>query len=227
MAQYFKTWWTIIFQPIYFYAKLKEESWQDDSLTFLLSTSWILGFVATLIVFVIQYVPIGGTLVEGIAGFKFILILPVLFALAFVFFLITFLILGGAFTCAFFVLFYSTATTLNQIYSLLGGKGSLNRMIQSVFYSSAVSLVALLILFLMVLTRYAGMDFMLFRYGYNFLYFSMLLYIYGLLAVAGRLNYKISKAKSFLGAIAPIIVLLIFGLIFDKIALPKLQSWIT
>ncbi|OGC07898.1 hypothetical protein A3F86_03140 [candidate division WOR-1 bacterium RIFCSPLOWO2_12_FULL_45_9] len=171
--------------------------------------------------------PIGGTLVEGIAGFKFILILPVLFALAFVFFLITFLILGGAFTCAFFVLFYSTATTLNQIYSLLGGKGSLNRMIQSVFYSSAVSLVALLILFLMVLTRYAGMDFMLFRYGYNFLYFSMLLYIYGLLAVAGRLNYKISKAKSFLGAIAPIIVLLIFGLIFDKIALPKLQSWIT
>jgi hypothetical protein len=224
---YFKNWWTIIFRPIYFYTKLKEESWKEKSLTFFLITSWILALAATLMIFIIQYIPIGSTLVEGIRGFKFIVVLPVLLTLIFVFFVITFLILGGLFTCAFFVLFYLAAFVLHYTYLFLGGKGSLNRIIQSSLYSSAVILAGVLIPFMMILTKYAGLGFSLFRGGFNFIYFLILLYAYGLWAVAGRKTYGVARWVAFVGAVLPVIILLIFGILFDKIALSKLQPWIS
>jgi hypothetical protein len=68
---------------------------------------------------------------------------------------------------------------------------------------------------------------MLFRAGFGFIYFLVLIYVYGLWAVAGRKTYGVPKWKAFLGAIVPIIILLIFGVLFDKIALPKLEPWIS
>ncbi|MFH1683302.1 MAG: YIP1 family protein [Candidatus Margulisiibacteriota bacterium] len=224
---YCNTWWTIILRPIYFYTKLKEEDWKEKSLTFLLITSWLLALAATLVIFVIQYVPIGGTLVEGVIGIKFVIILPVLLTLAFVFFIITFLILGGLLTLSFFLMFYIMGYLLHYVYKLLGGKGSLNRMIQSSFYSSAVIAGGMLICLLMLLTRFAGLDFLLFRYGFNTIYFLMTLYVYGLWAVAGRKTYGVPKWKAFAGAIIPGLAMLIFGFLFDKIALSYLQPWIS
>ncbi|MFC1637729.1 hypothetical protein ACFL1W_01780 [Candidatus Margulisiibacteriota bacterium] len=227
IRKYLGTWWTIIFRPIYFYTKLKEEDWKEGALTFFLISSWLLALAATLVIFVLQYIPIGSTLVEGVAGFKFIIILPVLLTLIFVFFVVTFLILGGFFAAAFFIMFYLVGIVLHYTYLFLGGKGSLNRMVQSALYSSAVLLVGLVILFMTILTKYAGLDFMLFRAGFNFFYFLMLLFAYGLWAVAGRKTYGVAKWQAFLGAVAPVIILLIFGLLFDKIALSKLQPWIS
>jgi hypothetical protein len=224
---YAKNWWTIVLRPIYFYTKLKEEDWKEKALSFFLITSWILALAAALVIFVVQYWPIGSTLVEAISGFKFIIILPILITLSFVFILITFMILGGLFTVAFFIMFYLVGLLLHYVYLFMGGRGSLNRMIQSTFYSSAAFIGAILIFLLMILTRYAGLDFPLFRAGVNFIYFLILLYIYGLWAVAGRKTYGVPRWKAFAGALVPIIILLIFGVLFDKIALLKLQPWIT
>jgi len=220
-------WWTVIIRPIYFYTKLKEEDWREKALTFFLINSWILAVVATLVIFIVQYVPIGSTLVEGLSGFKFVLILPVLLTLAFVFFLITVLILAGMFASAFFVLFYLAGYLLHYTYVILGGKGSLNRMLQSMFYSSAAITFGVIVLFLMILTGFGILDFSLFRVGLGFIYFLILLYIYGLWAVAGRKTYGVPRWKAFLGAVIPVIILLIFGIVFDKIALPKLEPWIS
>ncbi|MBU0671793.1 MAG: YIP1 family protein [Candidatus Margulisbacteria bacterium] len=227
IRNYFSTWWMVMLRPIYFYTKLKEADWKEQSLTFLLLTTWLLSFVATLVIFIVQYVPIGSTLVEGIEGLKFIIILPVLITLALVFFAITLLILGGLLTFAFFLMLYLIGILLNYVYLLLGGKGSLNRMIQSLFYSSAVILIGVAIFLLILLTKYAGLDYTLFRYGYNSIYYLLLLYMYGLWAVAGRKTYNVPKWKAFVGAAVPIIVMLIFGILFDKIALSRLQPWIT
>lgn len=227
IRDYLEIWWTILVRPIYFYAKMKDDSWQGKSLSFFLVASWILAFAATIIVFVVQYIPVGSTLVEGISGFKFITILPVLLTLMFVFFSITLLISGGFFVFTFFILFYFVALMLHYIYMFLGGKGNLRHMVQSVLYSSAVLLFAILLLSLIILTKYAGLDFSLFRAGFNFFYFLILLYVYGLWAVAGRKTYGVSKWKAFAGALVPVLLLLIFGILFDKIALCKLQSWIT
>jgi len=227
IKDYWDNCYAIIVRPIYFYTKLKDESWKEASLTFLLQTSWILGFLATIVVFILQYLSVGGALLEGISGFKIIIILPVLLALIFVFFLITFLILGGLFAFSFFLLLCLVSIILHYTYLFLGGKGNLNRTLISSLYSGAVLLAGAFVFVLMIFTKYGGLDFSLFRVGYNFIYFLMLLYIYGLWAIAGRKTYGISRTKAFLGAAVPIIVLLIFGVLFDKIALSKLQPWIS
>jgi len=227
MKKYLANWWTIIIRPIYFYTKLKEESWQEQALTFFLITAWILGLVAALTVFVVQYIPIGNTLVEGFAGYKFVLILPVLITLALVFFMITFLILGGFFSFVFFVAFFLIGYLLHYVYHLLGGKGHLNRMIQSMLYSSAILVMVGLTILLIIPTRFGALDYSIFRVGFNLIYYFILLYIYGLWAIAGRKTYGVPRWKAFLGAMVPIIILLIFGVLFDKIALPILQPWIS
>jgi len=223
---YFETWWMIIARPIYFYTKLKEESWKEKSLTFLLIGSWILAAAAALAIFIVQFVPIGSTLVEGITGLKFLIILPVLITLVLVFYLITFLILGGVLVGVFGVAFYVLGFILHYTYLLLGGKGNLNRMIQSSLYSSAVVLVGVFPVLFAVMTRYNLLDLSLFRVGYNLVYYLTVLFVYGLWAVAGRKAYGVPKWKAFLGALLPVIFLLIAGILFDKIALLRLEKWI-
>ncbi|MFH1542397.1 MAG: YIP1 family protein [bacterium] len=227
IISYFRKWWTIIIRPIYFYTKLKDQDWREGAMSFFLVTAWILGFFATLLVFVIQYIPVGSTLVSGVSGAKLVIVLPVLLTLILVFFGITFLILGGLFSFAFFVLLYLVAWCLHYVYMFLGGKGNVNRMLQCTLYSGAIVLAGLIILFLMALTKYAGLPFDLFKAGYNFFYLMILIYVYGLWAVAGRKVYNVPKWKAFAGAIVPIFALLIFGFVFDKMVLPKLQPWIT
>ena len=227
MSDYINTWWTIMVRPIYFYTKLREEDWKENALTFLLISSWILAALAALIVFIIQYLPIGATLIEGVAGLKLIIILPVLFTLALVFFLITFFIIGGLMILGFFAMFAVVAVILHYTFTILGGKGRLERVLQKSFYSAAIILFFSFLLILMLLTKYGGLDFHLFRVGFELIYFFTVLYGYGLWAIAGRKAYGIPKWKAFVGALVPAICLLIFGLAFDKIALSKLRPWIT
>jgi hypothetical protein len=224
---YFKTWWTIMARPIYFFARLKEENWQEKSLTFLMISAWILALAGTADIFIMHYVPVGATLVEGITGFKFIVILPVLVTLALVFFAITAMILGGALVVAFGAAFYSIGFFLHHIYRMLGGSGSLNRMLESAGYSSAATLSGLWLALLALMTRFEWLSFPLFRVGFNLVYFLTLIFAYGLWAVMGRRNYAVPKWKAFAGALVPVIILLIFGWAFDKIALSKLEPWIT
>ncbi len=227
MTKYFAEWWTIMARPIYFYTILKEENWQAKPLSFLMKTAWLLAFLAALVVFIIQFVPIGSTLVAGISGYKFIIILPVLITLAAIFFLITFLLIGGLFVSGLFVAFGLVALVLHYSNQQLGGQGKLERMLQGAFYSSAAVLPFGLIFLLMILTKYGGLEFRMFGVGFNFLFFLVGLYLYGLWAIAGRKNYHLSKPRAFFGAIGPVLVLLIFVLGFDKIIFPKLKSWIT
>jgi len=227
MINYLATCWEIIVRPIYFYTRLKDENWKESPLSFFLVTCWTLGFLATAAVFAVQYVPIGSTLIEGIVGLNFLIISPVLVTLALVFFMITFLILGGFFSFGFFIAFFVVGYLLHYIYVLLGGKGSVDRMVQSAFYSSAILLAAALSIFLMIPTKYGLLSFQLYRVGFNLNYYFIVIYIYGLWAIAARKCYKIPRWKAFTGALLPIIILLILGVLFDKIALPILEPWIS
>jgi hypothetical protein len=226
LQNYFIEWWTIMARPIYFYTKLKETSWKEESLSFLLVTSWILAAVVTLAIFIVQYVPIGATLVEGTSGIKFLIILPVLVTLALVFWALTYLILGGVTVVVLCLVFYAIGFILHYVYLGLGGKGSLNRMAQSCFYSTAVVGAGFFPAAFAVLTRYRMLELSLFRVGYNLVYALTILFVYGLWAVAGRKAYGVPKWKAFAGALVPVIILLIFGFLFDKIALSKIETWI-
>lgn len=222
---YLATWWTVMMRPIYFFTLLEKENWRERPLSFLLISSWVLALLATVVIFITQYLPMGATLVEGIVGVKFLIILPVIMTLAFFFLLITFLILGGLMAVGFTASFYLLALALHYIYKLLGGGGSLERMVQSCFYCSGIVLAGFFPLMLVLLVRQGALDFSLFRVGVNLTVFLALLFLYGLLAVAGKKNYGVSKTIAFAGALLPIIFLLIISFVFDKIALGKLEKW--
>jgi hypothetical protein len=223
---YFVTWWTIIARPILFFSRLKEADWKEEALTFLLRSAWLLAGMATVAIFVIQYIPIGSTLVEIVHGYKLLIVLPVLLTLAAVFFLITFLIVGGLLVVAFGAGFYALGFALHYTYIIMGGKGHLRRLVQQVYYSSAVVLSGLLPCLLVILTRYNMLEISLFRVGYNLFYGLTVLFAYGLWAISGRKVYGLAKWQAFAGALVPVIILLIFGLVFDKIAFGKLEAWI-
>ena len=226
LKEYFVEWWIIIARPILFYTKLKEESWKEQSLTFLLFSSWILAAAFSLAIFIVQYLPIGATLVTGIIGFKFLLITPVILTLSFAFYMITLLIVGGVLSILFGAAFYAIGFILHYIYLAFGGQGRLNRMIQSSFYSSAVVLFLALPAAFAVVTRYGWLELSLFAVGFNIVYVFIAVYVYGLWAVAGRKTYGVAKWRAFAGALVPVVLLLIFGFIFDKIGLRKLEAWI-
>jgi len=91
-----------------------------------------------------------------------------------------------------------------------------------------ILVLALIIVFLlMIITKRGALSFELFRVGYNFFYFLMVLYVYGLWAIAVRKNYQVSRPLAFVGTLVPVLGLLIFGLIFDKIAFSKIGKFIT
>ncbi len=228
MRWYAGTWWMVMARPIYFYSLLKAESWKEKPLSFLMITAWIAALLLTALIFIIQYVPIGATLVEGITGFKFIIILPVIITLALVFSIITLLILGGVMVAVFGAASFGIAYCLHLAALLLGGKGKADRMLQMVFYGSAVFLVIIFFpVIFALLTKGGVIDFTLFKVGFNLFYGLTALYAYGLWAVAGRKNYGLSKTRAFIGALAPAILFLLFGFLFDKIALSKIETWIT
>ena len=223
---YLVEWWIVIARPILFYTRLPEESWQEKSLTFFLYSAWLLAFVAALAIFAIQFVPIGATLVAGIVGWKFVIILPVLLTLAFAFFMITFLIVGGLLALLFGAAFLALAYILHYIYRLLGGHGHANRMLQDLLYSSAVIMFLALPALFGVMVRYGWLELSLFKVGFNIVFVFLTVYVYGLWAVAGRKVYGVAKWQAFLGALAPVALLLIFLFVFDKIGVAKLETWI-
>jgi hypothetical protein len=226
LKEYFVTWWTIVARPILFFTRLKTEDWKEKALTFLLHTAWLLAGLMTAAVFIIQYVPIGSTLVEGVQGAKLIIVLPVLLTLALVFFLLTLLIVGGLLALVLGAGFYVLGLVLHYTYLILGGKGHLPRLVQQLYYSSAIVLAGAIPCLLAVLTRYNMLEMALFRVGYNLFFALTALFAYGLWAISGRKVYGLAKWQAFAGALVPIVILLIFGLAFDKIALGKLEAWI-
>jgi lipopolysaccharide export LptBFGC system permease protein LptF len=77
-----------------------------------------------------------------------------------------------------------------------------------------------------MLTRYGLLEMALFRVGFNLCFGLTVIFAYGLWAVSGRKVYGVTKGQAFIGALVPVFLLLIFGLVFDKIALGKLEAWI-
>lgn len=224
---FIEKWFKVMLRPVYFFTRLKEENWQEEALTFLLILSWLTAFFATVVVFIVSYVPIGRYMVAGITGLKFIIILPIISVLAFNFFAITFLILAGIFVGGFFIAQTSCAVLLHFISIGWQGKGSLNRLLQSLLYGAAPYLAINLVLVLILFSKYTGLGYDLFKVGFNLIYYLTVLFVYGLWSIAVRKNYNLPKWKAFMVMLLPILGLLLFGIIFDKIALSKFALWVS
>ena len=216
----------VLVQPILFYTKMPPGEWTEEPVTFCALTSWVLSLGISLFVFMNQLVPIGVTLLIQVSGWKLLLVAPVTLVLAFMFFVITYSILGGVLMAIFLALFYVLGAASYWASKMAGGKGLYLEAIKSSLYASAVLLAGLFVVLFMFLIRWGVLSFTNFKIGYNIVYSFCVLYLYGLFAIAARKTQSLDRSKAFIAALLPAFILVIFGLVVNKAILPKIIDWI-
>jgi hypothetical protein len=198
--------------------------WREDALSFAMVTGWILAFALTVVFFINSYLPTGLSLIEGIQGHKLIIVVPVLAVMAFAFFAMTVLIVGGVFIGAIIGLFFVCAAILNFLLILLGGKGNLFEVVKASLYASACLLASLLNIFLMLTVKFKLMTFSNWIAGERVIFYCVCVYLYGLFSILGRKTHNVPRWKAFLAATVPFIILVLINIVLSGKVLPKLAS---
>ena len=224
MRWYFDTLYRIITKPILFFSDMPAGSWQEDSLSFALVTGWIMSFAVSIVIFINNYLPTGLSLIEGIYGKKLLIALPVLLIMGFAFFAMTVLIIGGIINLAILGLFFVCGAILNVLLLLLGGTGNILEVIKASLYSSAVVLAGLINIFLITAVKYKIMSVPDWIAGERVIFYSASIFLYGLFAILGRKTHKVSRWKAFLAATVPLILLILFNIVFSAKILPKVAA---
>ncbi len=221
---YADLWQKIIARPILFYTVMPREDWKEEPLTFITLSSWILGLALTIAIFITQYVPIGKYLLEGLSGVQLVIVSPVTVTLAFVFFAMTYIIVGGFLMGALIFLLVVCGAIEHYILKLIGGKGDLKIMINAFFYSGAVFIFGLLPSLLAILTKWHFLNFWQFRISENLIYYFSCLYIYGLWSIAGRKIHDVPRWKAFVGAVIPVLILVAINVVLSSKILPRIEN---
>ncbi|MFA4906218.1 MAG: YIP1 family protein [Candidatus Margulisiibacteriota bacterium] len=216
----------IWFRPILFFSRLPQGEWTGESVTFAGVVAWILAGLIAAVVFITQYIPIGGALWEGVPAGKLILVVPVIALLGAMFFFITFIILGGVLLALILGLFYALGALLFWSAKLLGGQGSFHETLKAGNYSSAILLIFILPIFMMIATKRGILDFTNFRIGFNITCSFAVLYLYGLQAIISRKLLGLSRPKAFTAALATATALAILFWVINIAILPKIAPWI-
>jgi len=214
----------IILRPIFFFQDMPGGSWQEDSLSFALVTGWILSFILTFVIFVNSYIPTGLSLIEGIYGKRLIIVLPVLLIMGFVFFAMSLLIIAGIMIIAIIALFMVCAAILNFLLVLLGGTGNVFEVIKASFYATAAVLAGVINILSMILVKYKVMSIENWITGERVIFYLTSVFLYGMFSIIGRKTHKVSRAKAFLAATIPFILLVLFNIVFSAKVLPKVAS---
>lgn len=221
---YFAQWWKIMVRPIYFYTFMEKGEWSDKSLSFLLFTSWILSFFITFVFFYTQIVNIiMYRFVEGITGLKFLLLMPVLFVFAVIFFVFFYLISGGLIAILFAAGFGAAAAVLNLIARIFGLAADMREMVKAAYYSSAASLFYLLIFVLGFAVKIKVLSSDNFLIGINLLMFLTSVYMWGLWSISFRKVYKVSKMKAVCATFIVFLLVVLLEMFVGTKFLPRIE----
>jgi len=228
LVEYFGDWWKVMARPIYFYTFMEKGAWSDKSFTFLMTSSLLLSLALSIAGFILQILPILISIVEGITGLKFLLIIPVLLVLCLAFFLIIFLMVTGglivfsmiAFACA------AIATSFIARY-ILNATGDIKEAIKSFFYSSAVYIPMILLAVLAISVRFRLIPYNMFIIGENVVVYCVVIYMWGLWSISIRKVFKLSKMKSAGVSLIPILIVVLLQLGASLKVLPSLERWIS
>jgi len=224
LRKYFEIWQNVIARPILFYTVMPKKNWKEDPLTFAAQSSWILSFALTVTIFITQYVPIGKYLVEGLSGIELLMVSPVVLTVAFVFFAMTYIILGGLVMGALLVLLLACASIEHVALKALGGKGDLKDMFSAFFYSGAVFVFGLVPSLLAILTKWHFLNFWQFTISENIIYYFSCLYIYGIWSIAGKKLHDVPRWKAFIAAALPVLILIGINIVLSSKILPKIEN---
>jgi len=221
---YIENLFKLALKPIVFYQDMPKGSWKDEPLSFALVTGWIMAISLTTVFFLNNYLPTGLSLIEGIQGQKLIIVVPVLLVMAFAFFAMTALIIGGIMIGAILGLLFFCAAVLNFLLILLGGTGNIFEVLKATLYASGALLAGLLNIFLMTPVKYKLMSFPIWITGERVVFYCTCVYLYGLFSILGRKTHKVPRWKAFLAATIPFIILVLINVVLSAKVLPKLAS---
>lgn len=224
MNWYLDKLYKVLTKPILFFQTMPKSSWEEDSLSFALITGWILSFALTLVIFINNYLPTGLSLIEGIFGKKLLIALPVLLIMAFAFFAMTLLVIGGILIIALLGIFLVCGAALNFLLILLGGTGNIFEVLKASLYCSAVVLAGLINIFLMIAVKYKAMSMSDWINGERVVYYLVSVFLFGLFSIAGRKTHMVPRWKAFLAATVPFIMMVLFNIILSGKILPKIAA---
>ena len=211
-------------RPILFYQDMPKGSWKEYPLSFALITGWIMAFFLTSVFFINNYLPTGLSLIEGIQGQKLLIVVPVLLVMAFAFFAMTTLIIGGIMIGAILGLLFFCAAVLNFLLILLGGTGNFFEVLKASLYASAVMLAGLLNIILMISVKYKLMSLSDWITGERVVFYCASVYLFGLFSILGRKTHNVPRWKAFLAATIPFIILVLINVLLSAKILPKLAA---
>ena len=214
----------IMLRPILFYQDMPKGSWKEYPLSFALITGWIMAFFLTSVFFINNYLPTGLSLIEGIQGQKLLIVVPVLLVMAFAFFAMTTLIIGGIMIGAILGLMFFCAAVLNFLLILLGGTGNFFEVLKASLYASAVMLAGLLNIILMISVKYKLMSLSDWITGERVVFYCASVYLFGLFSILGRKTHNVPRWKAFLAATIPFIILVLINVLLSAKILPKLAA---
>jgi hypothetical protein len=217
----------LITNPAQFLQEIPNTQWNEDSLTFAMIVGWIMAFSLTFVVFVNSYLPTGLGLVDGIYGQKLLIVIPVLLIMGFAFFVMTVLILGGLLNLAVVGIFFGFAALLNFLLILLGGTGNLFDMARTSLYASGALLFGLINIFLMVLVKYGFVPVPAWIMGEKIVFMAASLYLFYAFIQMSKIVHKVNGIKAFLASTVPLIILVVFNLVFSAKILPKLLGFLS
>jgi hypothetical protein len=211
----------VVTKPALFFENMPSGTWQEDALSFSLVTGWILSFAVTFAFFVNNYIPTGISLIEGIAGRKLVIALPVLVVMGIIFFTMTLLIIAGIMIAAILCLFVTCAGLLNFLLMLLGGRGNLLDVIKASLYASCAVLAGVINVFLMIAVKYKMMSVGAWITGEKVVFYLTSIFLFYVFGIMGARVHKEPTWKSFLAATVPLILLVLFNIVFSSRILPK------
>ncbi len=217
----------ILLNPILFFSDIKDEDWYQRPVTIAGIASLILSFAVTISIFITTYLPIGATLFEKVNPSRVIFAYPTIVVLGFAFSVIT---LSIAFSL-FLFLNLAVFGTLGWLVYFAGNvisksHGDFLKHLKASFYLSATSILFVIPILMIILTKNKIIGFTNFRVGYNIIYGLLVIFLYGVEAIISRKMHGLKKWKAFVVALIPLLVLLAFGVGIDKFILPKIQPWI-
>jgi hypothetical protein len=226
VSSYISTWWMIMARPVLFFTNVPEGDWREDPLTFAGITSWVLAFVISVVVFIVQQVPIGMRLVEGATARQMLFASPVLLVFSLAFFAMTFLIAGGVVLAGVLMMLSACAMTLHGALRLLGGKGSLKGMLKAALYCSGALLFAVIPVIFAIFAKYKLVEMWQLAAIENIVYYTACLYIWGLFSIAGRKVHDVPRWKAFLAASVLLVGFILVGIIFHSKVFPKFEKFL-
>ena len=227
LGWYGEDWIKIMFRPIYFYTFMEKGAWAERSLTFLLMSVWLLSFGLALLVFFAYVFPLLAVTVSGIAGYKLIAAGFVFFLLCLCFFTLILLALGGLFAAGSLLFTAGVAWALDRAALLFGEKKDFRETLKAVNYSSALSVVILLVPLLGILTKYRLLSFANFMAGTNLVLYGSLFYAWGLWSIAVKRNYGLSRKNALTATFMVVFLVLLLLMVASFKMIPSLERWIT